>query len=313
MRLALEAGALVARRSARRRLVGSGRRSTRRNTLQSKVAMLRRALGDPSVIASRDGGYALAVEPSDVDALAALSAAATASGLLEAGDDRGAADLCASTLRLYRGDVLQAAGDGDWVDPHRARLEEARMTAPRDPVRGAVAARRRRRRDRRAGGGGRDVPVPGEPVGAADHRAVPSRAPGGRPGDVPAGQEPAGRRARPRPRTAAAAARATDPHPGRRTRRRPSRPARAGHARPGGNLPSMAAELVGREDGPGGSVRPARRRAARGDRRDRAVSGRPRWRSRSAATLASSAPWRPMASGWPGSRPRRRQTRSSTH
>ena len=48
-------------------------------------------------------------------------------GLLDAGDDRGAADLCASTLKLYRGDVLQAAGDGDWVNPHRARLEEARM------------------------------------------------------------------------------------------------------------------------------------------------------------------------------------------
>ncbi len=57
------------------------------------------------MITSRDGGYALAVEPSDVDALAALSAPATASGLLEAGDDRGAADLCASTLRLYRGEV----------------------------------------------------------------------------------------------------------------------------------------------------------------------------------------------------------------
>ena len=49
--------------------------------------MLRRAFGDPSVIASRDGGYALAVEPSDVDALAALGVVATASGLLEAGDD----------------------------------------------------------------------------------------------------------------------------------------------------------------------------------------------------------------------------------
>ena len=30
------------------------------------------------------------------------------------------------TLTLYRGEVLPAAGDGDWVDPHRARLEEAR-------------------------------------------------------------------------------------------------------------------------------------------------------------------------------------------
>ena len=48
-------------------------------------------------------------------------------GLLDSGDDRGAADLCASTLLLYRGDVLQAAGDGEWVHPHRARLEEARM------------------------------------------------------------------------------------------------------------------------------------------------------------------------------------------
>ena len=89
--------------------------------------MLRRAFGDPSVILSRDGGYALAVEPADVDAIAALGVVATASGLLEAGDDRAAADLCASTLTRYRGAVLPAAGDGDWVGPHRARLEEARM------------------------------------------------------------------------------------------------------------------------------------------------------------------------------------------
>ena len=47
------------------------------------------------MIASRDGGYALAVEPSEVDALAALGQVATASRLLDAGDDRGAADLCA--------------------------------------------------------------------------------------------------------------------------------------------------------------------------------------------------------------------------
>ena len=127
VRLALEAGALVGADRLVDDLWSAGGRSARRNTLQSKVAMLRRAFGDPSVIESRDGGYALAVEPSDVDAIAALGVVATASGLLEAGDDRGAADLCASTLLLYRGDVLQAAGDGEWVDPHRARLEEARM------------------------------------------------------------------------------------------------------------------------------------------------------------------------------------------
>ena len=126
VRLALEAGAPVSADRLVDDLWSAGGRGTRRNTLQSKVAMLRRAFGDPSVIESRDGGYALIVEPSDVDAIAALGVVATASGLLEAGDDRAAADLCARTLTLYRGEVLPAAGDGDWVDPHRARLEEAR-------------------------------------------------------------------------------------------------------------------------------------------------------------------------------------------
>jgi predicted ATPase/DNA-binding SARP family transcriptional activator len=128
VRLALEAGTLVGADRLVDDLWSAGGRGTRRNTLQSKVAMLRRAFGDPTMIESRDGGYALTVAPSDVDAVAALAVVATASGLLEAGDDRGTADLCARTLTLYHGDVLQAAGDGDWVDCHRARLEEARMS-----------------------------------------------------------------------------------------------------------------------------------------------------------------------------------------
>jgi DNA-binding SARP family transcriptional activator len=126
VRLALDAGVLVSADRLVDDLWSSGGRSTRRNTLQSKVTMLRRAFGDPSVIESRDGGYALNVEPSDVDAIAALGVVAGASGLLEAGDDRGAADLCTRTLTLYRGEVLASAGEGDWVDSHRVRLEEAR-------------------------------------------------------------------------------------------------------------------------------------------------------------------------------------------
>ncbi len=127
VRLAMEAGAPVSADRLVDDLWSAGGRSTRRNTLQSKVAMLRRAFGNPTVITNRDGGYALAVQPSDVDAIAALGVVATVSGLLDAGDDRAAADLCARTLMLYRGEVLQAAGDGDWVDAHRTRLEEARM------------------------------------------------------------------------------------------------------------------------------------------------------------------------------------------
>ena len=127
VRLALEAGELVRADRLVDDLWASRAVDTRRNTLQSKVAMLRRALGDPSVITSRDGGYALAVEPFEVDALAVMGNAAAASRSARCVDDRGAADLCASTLALYRGEVLQAAGDGDWVHPHRARLEEARL------------------------------------------------------------------------------------------------------------------------------------------------------------------------------------------
>jgi predicted ATPase/DNA-binding SARP family transcriptional activator len=124
VRLALETGVLVRSDRLVDDLWTEGVVHTRRNTLQSKVAKLRRALGDPSVIASGDGGYTLAVAPSEVDALAVLAHAATASRLLDAGDDLGAADLCASALKMYRGDVLAAAGDGEWVNPHRARLEE---------------------------------------------------------------------------------------------------------------------------------------------------------------------------------------------
>jgi predicted ATPase/DNA-binding SARP family transcriptional activator len=128
VRLALDAGVVVGADRLIDDLWAVEALTTRRNTLQSKVAMLRRALRDPSAIESRELGYRLVVEPSQVDALAVPAQVGTASRLLDAGDARAAADLCASTLQLYRGDLLPAAGDGDWVDPHRVRLHEARMT-----------------------------------------------------------------------------------------------------------------------------------------------------------------------------------------
>jgi len=54
--------------------------------------------------------------------------------MLDAGDAAGAVDLCTSTLKLFRGGVLPGAGDGEWVDPHRARLEEAQQTGSIDYV-----------------------------------------------------------------------------------------------------------------------------------------------------------------------------------
>ena len=125
VRLALDAGTFVRTDRLVEDVWAEDAVNTRRNTLQSKIAKLRRACGDPRLIVSGDGGYTLAVEPSNVDALTVLRDAVTAAELLDAGDDREAADLSAAALARYRGDLLQSAGE--WAAPHRARLDEARM------------------------------------------------------------------------------------------------------------------------------------------------------------------------------------------
>jgi predicted ATPase/DNA-binding SARP family transcriptional activator len=125
VRLALEAGALVSAERLVEDLWAGAAAETRRNTLQSKMAMLRRALG-PDAVVSRDGGYALALAPSQVDALVVLSEATRAARLRDEGDAQGAADLCASALSLFRGDGIDAAGDSEWAEVHRTRVGEAR-------------------------------------------------------------------------------------------------------------------------------------------------------------------------------------------
>jgi DNA-binding SARP family transcriptional activator len=124
VRLALDAGVRVRAERLVDELWGADAINTRPNTLQSKVARLRRALGDPEAIVSGDGGYALAVAPAAVDALAVLTDAATAAARLGAGEPRAAAELCATALARFQGDLLPGAGD--WAQPHRGRLEEAR-------------------------------------------------------------------------------------------------------------------------------------------------------------------------------------------
>ena len=132
------------------------------------------------VIVSGDGGYTLAVDPSEVDALAVLRPRRHR----VAPARRRRRPRRRRPERVDTGDVPRrcAAGRRRRRVGHPAPGTARRGTdeARRDPVLGAVAARRRRRRDRRVGSGGGDVPVPGRPVGAADHRAVPSRTPGRR-------------------------------------------------------------------------------------------------------------------------------------
>jgi len=127
VRLALDAGQPVRAERLIEDLWGDEAVATRPNTLQSKVARLRRALGDPPVIITGDGTYLLDVAPDAVDALTVLDHAGTATGLLDAGDEQAAVDLCTSALARYRGDVLPTAGEGAWAEAHRTRLTEAEV------------------------------------------------------------------------------------------------------------------------------------------------------------------------------------------
>ena len=85
VRLALEAGRSVRADRLVEDLWAQDAVNTRRNTLQSKVARLRRALGDSLAVAGGEGGYRLAVEAEQVDALVVLRDAATAARMLDAG------------------------------------------------------------------------------------------------------------------------------------------------------------------------------------------------------------------------------------
>ena len=101
VRLALEAGVLVRADRLVDDLWAADAVTTRRNTLQSKVARLRRALGDPPVDRQRRRRLHARGRPVGRSTRSPCwRDAVTASRLLDAGDDRGAADLCASTLEL---------------------------------------------------------------------------------------------------------------------------------------------------------------------------------------------------------------------
>ena len=98
-----------------------------------------------------------------------------------------------------------------------------------------------------------DVPVPGRSVGAADHRAVPSRAPGRRARDVPAGPDtswPTSSASTP-DRSCSSSSNgswSTTRHSASRSHGGALDPT------PAGNLPSMSVELVGREPEIGSAV-----------------------------------------------------------
>ena len=127
IRLALDAGAVVRADRLIEDLWGAEADATERNTLQAKVSLLRRALGDATVLSGGRAGYTLGVDPSAVDALEVLRVADATKALLEAGEARSALAQSLRALTLFRGEILCDAGDRDWLIPYRVRLEEVRL------------------------------------------------------------------------------------------------------------------------------------------------------------------------------------------
>src|SRR3954454_18306060 len=78
---------------------------TNRNTLQQKVARLRRSLGDTSLLAGGEDGYRLAHEPAAVDAHRVLRDLDTARALFDDGDYAAAAAASAAALAFFGEDV----------------------------------------------------------------------------------------------------------------------------------------------------------------------------------------------------------------
>ncbi len=137
VRLALEAGVMVRTERLIEDLWADEAGTTTRNTLQTKISRLRRSLGDGALVTGTSAGYTLEVDRSAVDALEVLRLAEQAAMFRSSGDPGGALETCARALAMFNGDILAGAGEGDWVVPHRTRLEEVRL----DLTEGHIAAR----------------------------------------------------------------------------------------------------------------------------------------------------------------------------
>ena len=132
IRLALEAGHAVRSERLIDDLWSESGSRVAPNTLQSKVSKLRRVIGEPTLVTSTGSGYGLVVDPGDVDALEVLRLAGRSTELRASGRLEEAAQNCATALAMFGDEILPDAGDGAWLSPHRARLEEARLQLTED-------------------------------------------------------------------------------------------------------------------------------------------------------------------------------------
>ncbi|HCT75621.1 MAG TPA: hypothetical protein DGG94_03440 [Micromonosporaceae bacterium] len=100
-----------------------------RKTLQIYVHRLRRALGDDGRVPRGPTGYALTVQPGELDALLFAELTEQAAKTASHGDPSGASELFGKALGLWRGDAFADITCCGYVTRHAQMLEEQRLHA----------------------------------------------------------------------------------------------------------------------------------------------------------------------------------------
>jgi predicted ATPase/DNA-binding SARP family transcriptional activator len=98
------------------------------NALQAQIGQLRRALGAAAIVTS-EAGYALAVDPADVDTFRFEQLVSTGRQLLDEGEAEEAATTLGQALSLRRGEPLAEFAYAGFADAERAHLEELSLLA----------------------------------------------------------------------------------------------------------------------------------------------------------------------------------------
>ena len=101
---------------------------TATKTVQVYVSRLRKELGQ-GVLATRGGGYALELEPDELDAERFERLTAEGRDALQRGEARAASELLREALGLWRGAPLGDLAYEPFAQSHIARLEELRLVA----------------------------------------------------------------------------------------------------------------------------------------------------------------------------------------
>ena len=199
-------------------LWGDAQPANAANALQALVSHLRRVLG-PGVIVRQGYGYALAIDPDQVDAIRIERLVRQGREESARGEHAAAVQRFRAALDLVRGEPFADVIDRWFARDAAARLEEIALVGTRGSDRQRTGDGAPHRGAEHPVGAGRRAPAPRTLPGATDRRPLPLRASGGRARGLSNGPRLPPRRARSRSRARAARLGALGARPGPGARR----------------------------------------------------------------------------------------------